>query len=738
MLSDRTFRVVYTSGDEEPTDFFYDALCNSITFDLGLGFFHSSGFQALAFGFAKFILVGGSMRIIINDQLEPEDKEAIERGIVTDPHLLIEERIIKNFDSLFRTLHERDKHFFNCLSWLVATKKLEMKAVVPKHSNQGIAHQKYGIFRDLKGNRLAFNGSANFSYNAMKNNLETITAFKSWTNEGSEVARVDYYESIFERMWVGSYQGAMTIPLEKVKTIIRKRFEPTSVDKLQSDEEELLESAKRTDGGLKLGPIGGFEEQPTINKLVPHFPFPGGPRPYQKEAYENWLSHKCSGIFAMATGTGKTVTSLNCLLEEYRKLGAYYLLVLVPTLTLVEQWKKEIAGFSLENVFEVSGVGDWRTDLTRLKNRLMSGVRDSFVILSTYQSFVNPVVQSLLREIEVHTNHEMILIADEAHNIGAPSVKAVFDHLTIAKRIALSATPKREYDPEGTQAIEKYFDDKPPYCYNFSLERAISEDFLCKYYYYPHIVKLNKDEFDEYQKISQRLLMFFDSKSGRLKDDQNVARLLIQRKRIIHKAEDKSHRLIEICKSIGSENLQYCFVYAPEGEDDQAAISIIEKMKLAMSRTFPEINLNEITSKVSLADRADILRGFSEGRIDVLFAMKILDEGVDIPRAQIGIFASSAANPRQFIQRRGRLLRTHPQKSVARIYDMVVVPDYFSPDYDPKFKSLERSLVKSELTRVGYFASLALNFADSRQSLQEVTDFYNLSLDTIINELKNG
>ena len=182
--------------------------------------------------------------------------------------------------------------------------------------------------------------------------------------------------------------------------------------------------------------------------------------------------------------------------------------------------------------------------------------------------------------------------------------------------------------------------------------------------------------------------------------------------------------------------MHYCLVFAPEGDyigdhTFEDFNNIIQRFVLEANNVCPYIRQNSYTSKDSRSDREDKLRGFEEGKIDMLFTMKAIDEGVDIPRAEIGIFASSTGNPRQFIQRRGRLLRKHPDKQFATIYDMIVIPD----SEGVRYFNMERNLVKTELIRVAYFASLSENFYDSKSKLEDIMLKYNLNLDTIIKEL---
>ena len=268
------------------------------------------------------------------------------------------------------------------------------------------------------------------------------------------------------------------------------------------------------------------------------------------------------------------------------------------------------------------------------------------------------------------------------------------------------------------------------------------------------MVFLNDDEMQEYTSITEQLMRLFDSSTGQFSDSQNAKKLLMLRKRILHKADDKMRVFKEIINEIGCDKLKYCFVYVPEGnkvfDSDEASLysntdtdsdsgqdlyeeSILNKMLDLTKGIFPNTTCNTYTGKNSKTERKAILQGFENGQINVLFAMKCLDEGVDVPRAEYGIFASSTGNPRQFIQRRGRLLRKHKEKTFAHIYDMIVVPNFQSPYYSRDFWQMERSLVKGELTRVAYFANLATNnYTGAHQSLDEVARFYDLVLSELI------
>lgn len=464
----------------------------------------------------------------------------------------------------------------------------------------------------------------------------------------------------------------------------------------------------------------------------PKFPFIEGPRDYQKSAYVNWCNSNKKGIFAMATGTGKTVTSLYCLLNEYNTLNFYQAVIIVPTITLIDQWKKECRNFNFNRIITVSSKSTWLSDLYDLVSTLKY-VDTSYIIIVTYASFSNNKFFELFLNLPRNT----LLIADEVHNIGAKTVSKKMKEVHLENRIGLSATPERQFDEEGNLVIHSFFSDNYPYCYNFSMSKALDLGFLCDYKYYPHIVELSEQEFELYEKLTKDLAKFFDPDNLTYKQSEIVKKLLLKRKRIIHKAVGKLDKFKDIIKDEFEKrgnNLQYTLIYSPEGVtpiynlldysfEGLSDCSMISQFTREVRNLSKKITVSQYTSKTK--NREEILRKFEEGRISVLTSMKCLDEGVDIPRAELAIFCSSSGNPRQFIQRRGRVLRTHKEKSISIIHDLIVVPIV---DQDLSNYEVEKRLVRKELKRVINFSKLALNKTYAFKKLESVLDYYSLSL----------
>ena len=745
----------YKSRTEwEPVGFFSEALCNATQFDIKLGFFSSSAINVLSDGFAAFLYNGGRMRMVINDILSMDDKQAIMAGEsdVTIPYF-----DLQNLQVIKDTLSERDRHFFECLAWLIRNERLELKIVVPK-DGEGIAHSKCGMFFDGL-NRIAFDGSCNFSRTALISNIENITVFCDWDGK-SDVFRIDDITEDFERTFSGQDNSVNYLKAEEVKDCIAHNFNRKEIGDLLNEEIELITKRQIADFPKSIQVcldrakkkvvrlIEKLNEHPImspINEEYPRFPF-DEPRDYQKQAYENWKV-KQKGLFAMATGTGKTLTSLNCLLNIWKKFHFYKAIILVPTITLVDQWEDECKRFNFNHITKVSSKNPkWKTELDSIKTKesiKIDGEESSFIIIATYASFARENIFRELVDFNRNTTRQMLLIADEAHNMGAGRILDRLSGVKFARRIGLSATPERQFDDSGNKAIMEFFGCEGSYTFEFNMKEAIDKGYLCRYKYFPHIVHLNDAEMAEYMRISLQLAKFFNQeKESFPKVDDILMRLLLKRKRIVHKAQEKEVIFQQIVQERYTErgNLKYTLVYVPEGtrpddetadvfdsiegvNDDDFSDNLIDTYTRIVQNVSKTTTVKKFVSGIK--ERNEILEKFACGDIEVLTSMKCLDEGVDVPRSEMAIFCASTGNPRQFIQRRGRILRKHPDKHIAIIHDLVVAPEVNSAQEN---YNMERSLIKSELKRVRDFAVLSENADFAYNELNEILSYYNISL----------
>ena len=328
--------------------------------------------------------------------------------------------------------------------------------------------------------------------------------------------------------------------------------------------------------------------------------------------------------------------------------------------------------------------------------------------------------------------------------MGSGSLVKRLKEIPYLRKIGLSATPERQFDDDGNARLKKFFGAEERYTYEYSMEEAIQKGVLCRYMYFPHLVQLTHEEMNAYVEISEKISRYFNYKTERFEHiDEILKKKLLERKRIIHKAVNK----LEVFKTIVENrflekgNLKYSLIYVPEGNkpdyvgaeddfdnsedigDDKDADHLIDQF----TKVVADIN-NHITVRKFVSgqkDRDEILNDFADGKLQVLTSMKCLDEGVDVPRSELAIFCSSTGNPRQFIQRRGRVLRTHPDKRMAELHDLVVIPE-INP-YSESYR-MEQSLVRGELERVKNFASLSENPSFSEIELREVLDHYVLTI----------
>lgn len=668
--------------------------------------------------------------MISNHVLSPQDRKAIEEGQFASSNQY--EFSVTDYVKLKSTLDEYGRHFFRCLAWLISTKKLEILIVRPRGA-RGISHYKSGVFYDEEGKSVKFKSSCNFTAYGLLENLEELEIKCSW-GSSAEQAAIEEYERYFNQIWYKEASFVEYLGTDEVELLIAKDFGGHSIEELIVDEQKLLRKKRQLISNYKIRSIidrleEEMEQRVAMHVKEPYFPYEK-PRAYQDKAYENWKSKGCKGIFAMATGTGKTLTALNAVLREYKKHGRYRAIIIVPTIELVNQWEEEVRGFNYRNIFKVSSQNkNWREELQMISVLSAEEDRYSFFIITTYRSFTHRRFQKALKRLPEDT----LLIADEAHNLGSKSILPLLNDFPIDKRIGLSATPDRVYDQEGTAAIDSFFEDTPPYTFEYSMKQALESGFLCEYKYYPILVELTPEELEQYTEISAKLAQFWADDSKEAKD--MVEKLLLARKQIIHKAANKLSAFDELVEELSRQNkLNYTLVYAPEGYFgdlfiDTDSLGNLDKEENRICEVYSN-HIRQISPDTKVAlfhgatkNRESILDSFAQSEIDILVSMKCLDEGVDVPRTEQAIFCASTGNPRQFIQRRGRILRKAPNKTLATIYDLVVVP---SVEHRVGNYNTEKRLIENELKRVYEFAGLAINQMEALKRLKPVLNLYDI------------
>ncbi|MEP6515088.1 DNA phosphorothioation system restriction enzyme [Microcoleus vaginatus] len=439
-------------------------------------------------------------------------------------------------------------------------------------------------------------------------------------------------------------------------------------------------------------------------------------RQYQRVAVANWFANQGRGTLKMATGSGKTITALAIATELYNKINLQVLLVICPYCHLVNQWARESEKFGLKPILAFDSARSWQNKLAAgLYEVRSSGHRAFLTIITTNATLMGDSLRSQLRYFPEKT----LIIGDEVHNLGAPRLGESLPR-NIGLRLALSATPERHFDEQGTEAILDYFG--PVLQPELTLADAIRQKALVHYLYYPILVELTESETRKYSRLTQKIgwALWGDEK---VEENDALTTLLMQRARLIGAAANKLTALRELMihRLDTSHTLFYCGDGAIEGSARRNNNrQLTETAKLLGSEL--GYRVNTYTAATPLAERERLRQQFESGELQGLVAIRCLDEGVDIPAIRNAVILASSSNPRQFIQRRGRILRPHPGKERATLFDMIVLP----PDLGRETLEVERNLLRKELKRFLEFADLADNAGEARVKLLQHQKRYGL------------
>ncbi|BAY90006.1 MULTISPECIES: DNA phosphorothioation system restriction enzyme [unclassified Tolypothrix] len=444
-------------------------------------------------------------------------------------------------------------------------------------------------------------------------------------------------------------------------------------------------------------------------------------RQYQRQAMTSWFANNGRGTLKMATGSGKTITALAITCELYQQINLQVLVVVCPYRHLVTQWARECEKFNLQPILAFLDVRNWQSQLSTQIYNLRSGSQRFVTVITTNSTLIGDGFQSQVKYFPDRT----LIIGDEAHNLGAPKLEESLPR-RIGLRLALSATPERYFDDDGTQSLFDYFG--PVLQPEFTLRDAIAQGALVHYLYYPILVELTEAESIAYLKLTRRIgrsLLYRERENGTVgdfEDNEDLKPLLMQRARLIGAAENKLTALRELMAT--RKDTTHTLFYCSDGSQEAGQRSSLRQLKAVAKILGVELGykVSTYTAQTSLPEREVLRRQFESGELQGLVAIRCLDEGVDIPAIQTAVILSSSGNPRQFIQRRGRVLRPHPGKERAIIYDMIVLP----PDLEREAIEVERNLLKKELRRFVEFADLADNAGEARMKLLALQKRYGL------------
>ncbi|MBP3238901.1 MAG: DEAD/DEAH box helicase family protein [Lachnospiraceae bacterium] len=718
--------------DDVIRDFFIPLLSEAISYKRAVGFFSSSSLIELSKGICTLAEKGGNIQIVASPYLSKEDVDAIKLGY-DERDKVIERALVREIEEPVSEPFAAAR--LNLLANLISNGILDIRiAYTEDDHGMGMYHEKMGIIEDAEGNTVAFSGSMNESYTAMAVNYETIDVFCSWKGD-DDLDRVNLKLAAFDKIWNNRDKNVEVKEFPNVTKLFVQKYKKIAPDYELDNLQFLDDSMGRV--SLYYTELSDFNKGLELNKNVRY----GARQPddiilydYQEEAIENWSNNDFCGIFNMATGTGKTLTGLGAIsrLSEFVK-DEIAVVIVCPYQHLVDQWVEDVVKFNIKPIIAYSSSyqKDWKKRLIKsVKDQKLRKDKKFFCVVCTNATFASDFVQEQIEKIST----PILLVVDEAHNFGAQTYSKLLNE-RFKYRLALSATLERHRDEEGTEALKSFFGKE---CINYDLEKAIKEEKLTRYRYYPVLCFLNDKELLEYDRISLEMQNCLTTdKNGNVKLNSYGEMLAIQRARIVSGAEDKLEVLKKVIRPYKDKNniLVYCGTsnveYSEEdGTDDPEEMRQIEAVTRILGN---ELNMRvaRFTSQENAEERSLLKENFAKGKnLQALIAIKCLDEGVNIPGIRTAFILASTTNPKEYIQRRGRVLRKASGKEFAEIYDFITLPRHLEEVSGLTEEQVKRdlSLVKNELSRMEEFARLAENAIEASELIWTVKETYNLEV----------
>lgn len=670
MLIDENFPEGITTGYEDPIcQLFVPMLKQSTHYDVAVGYFTSGWLRDTASGLAEFAILGGKSRWIVSPFLNEQDANIIVET-QSSAGLEIAYRERKLLDAI-RAL-EQDSRSELCA--LIAAGILQFRIAEPisEHSD-GMLHAKIGIATDSDGNKIGFSGSYNLTSKA-KFNWENIEIYRSWNK--SEEKRILRMANRFDNLWSNKDPTYQTFPPSR----------------------KFIQIVTREAGSR----LSDFRNREMAHiKELPKF------RDYQLEAIESWGKNNGRGTFVMATGSGKTITALGTIdrlikgvvVERSRPL---IVVIVLPLKHLLEQWHREAAGFGLDAIKCYEASVTWRQKLKERISTLMVSGKGYSIALTTNATFAGEKFQEIIKSI----NFDFLLVADEAHNLGSPTyLNSLPSNANF--RLALSATPERHNDIFGTKKLFEYFGQA---VIEFELEDAIDADYLCPYKYYAHVCYMSESEYDEYLDLSLQVRDEASSSNGGSGKSKKQLQLEGKRADLITRVESKLEKLSDLLRMQRKHTkITHTLIYCGSRKGENSERHIERAVRLVGELG---IKVRKFTATESMDDRKEILSLFASGSLQIIAAIKCLDEGVDIPETRVAYILASTTNPREYIQRRGRVLRKSEGKEFAIIHDFIILP--------PATRVDESELLDREMERAVEFSRLSLNRDECINQLETI------------------
>ena len=718
MLRDLQLKAVYKSDlDNILEDFYFPALSVANCYDRAVGFFSASTISYAAQALSVFVKNGGQVRLILGAFSDKEDVEAISRGY--NEREISEKIGAELLDLISGVSDELFQNRFDTLAWLVAHSRLDVKIALRE---RGMYHDKIGIISDEAGDQLVFSGSANESMHGLLPtfNYESINVFPSWRPELADYS-VPHIES-FDRLWRDESPATAVI---EIPTAVNDRLISVARGLSYTPDPE-IEAAiaarvrERTRGGTSTA-----SSKPREPKAINGQPF--GMRPHQIEALEAWRAKgDFQGVFDLATGAGKTITAIHAIVKLSEAIDGLACVIAVPYQNLADQWVDILSVFNIYPVRCYVSRERWHDKLRNVVHELVMGSRKFAAIVVVNRTLKSPEFQECIKQIR---GNRLLWIGDECHHHTSRAYEGFLpEHARY--RIGLSATPEHYLDEERNERLAGFYSDV---VFRYTLRQAIEDKVLTPYLYYPHLVVLTDAEAEEFVSLSEQIgrILARQNNASAISGNTHLKALLMRRARIVGAAANKLPALEGVVEGVTAtpHTLFYCGDGTVETDEEdkenrdestQMGQRQVEAVSSLLHRKGWDVS--RFTSRESRKDRESILENFRLGIIDAMVAIRCLDEGIDVPACGIAYILASSRDPRQFVQRRGRILRRSPGKDLATIHDFIVI----LPEGQEDESGYAKRLIKSELERVAEFSSLSQNRAEAYEVLAPTLREYDL------------
>ena len=722
-------KLSWNSGrDDLINDFFKPALVNCKLYQRLSGYFSSTTFASVAMEIIDFIESGGKIQLITGPEVSEADKVLLEQSVLEREKILSDNFLEDLKDDPDNIKLDFSKLMAYMLGNIIDGKpQLEIKIAIPK-KGPGIYHQKIGIMKYDNGEKIVFAGSVNETWMGWNENIENFTVFCSWKENDTDAQGIIDNQMDFNDLWNNNNSNIYIFDLpQSVKEQLLK-IRPKSDEELK----KIIQKIKQRDQSN----ISKLPDKPSKSRIQL--------KDHQTQAINKWTENNCRGLLEMATGAGKTFTAFGCMNKIQRSHARTLIVIACPQLHLVEQWKSAIRKWNegvetSEKIMLVSEVTcnsdyyNWKTEfenkLYDFTNPLLGSqnfISNHMVIFTTHDTLA---LSSFAEKLPQVDNIEQMLVIDEVHNVTEESSpKKLLENFNF--RLGLSATPVRHLDEQGTKILKNYFEG---IVYVLDLETAIKQKILCPYQYFPYYVELSQNEMEEYRSLTASIAQIeAKKKKGTYHPKPGDFNPYLGRANLIANAENKDSKLKEILEIEFSNRLDHTLIYCTNNPSMASKDSPkqLERVQTILSER--GITSDSVTWKDKTHERLDILMDLKKGHLDCVTAINCLDEGVDVPHVHTGIFMASSGNPRQFIQRRGRILRKNEatNKTSAFIHDILVMPPV-TLDMGDDFSLIQRKLAAKELLRHKEFASIATNKSDAIHRIKPIAEKFGIDFNAL-------